>query len=43
MVKVKTGTAEQKTITNKIEAQYGEAKKESNTVTTNVAKRTNRS
>ena len=28
----------QKTITNKIEAQYGEAKKESNTVTTNVAK-----
>ena len=38
MVKVKTGTAEQKTITNKIEAQYGEAKKESNTVTTNVAK-----
>ena len=27
MVKVKTGTAEQKTITNKIEAQYGEAKK----------------
>ena len=36
MVKVKKGTASLKNISNKVEVQYGEAKKESNTITTKI-------
>ena len=38
MVKIKDGASEKKTVSNKIEVQYGEAKKESNLVKTNIVK-----